>query len=209
MDVTSLDPRINRLHIPAEAPAITAKHGLDQLVTFEVFVQKRDNTPYTYVGPVHAPDLEVAFVFAKEQYSRRATCFGLWVVKTQDIEVTPYVNDNESIWQALRIPNPVPAPGVSEAYAIFTLKKRGKAHTYTGTVMATDNTTALAGAKALFAAEEPCVNIWIVPESKILKSSEEDKELWLTLNEKKYREAVAYKVLDKINAFKNRTAANT
>ena len=210
MDLTSLDPRINRLHIPAEEPGFTGKDVLDQLATFEVFVQKRENTPFTYVGPVHAPDLEVAFLFAKEQYSRRATCFGLWVVKTQDIQVTPYVNDNESVFQVIITPAPGPAvTDAAEAYEIFTLKKRGKAHTHAGTVMAPGFAEALTEAKKIFGDEEPCVNVWLVPESKILKSSEEDKELWLTLSEKKYREPVAYKVLDKINAFKNNPTAIT
>jgi ring-1,2-phenylacetyl-CoA epoxidase subunit PaaB len=206
MDLTSLDPRINRLHIPADKEDISAKNELDQLVTYEVFLQKRENTPYTYVGPVHAPDLEVAFLFAKEQYSRRATCFGLWVVKTQDIRVTPYVNDNESIFQALSIP--ATAPGASEPFEIFVLKKRGKAHTHAGTVMASDYVSALAQAKAQFADQGPCVNVWIVPAAKILKSTAEDIEIWKTLADKKYREPVAYKVLDKITAYKNRTSAN-
>jgi ring-1,2-phenylacetyl-CoA epoxidase subunit PaaB len=206
MDLTSLDPRINRLHIPADKEAISAKNELDQLVTYEVFLQKRENTPYTYVGPVHAPDLEVAFLFAKEQYSRRATCFGLWVVKTQDIQVTPYVNDNESIFQALSIP--ATAPGALEPYEIFVLKKRGKAHTHAGTVMAPGYNAALAESKTHFADQGPCVNVWIVPAAKILKSTAEDIEIWQTLADKKYREPVAYKVLDKITAYKNRSSEN-
>ncbi|KAA5542436.1 phenylacetic acid degradation b [Adhaeribacter rhizoryzae] len=205
MLLTSLDPRINRLQVPADWPNSAVKKQLDQWATYEVFTQKRENTPYAYVGPVHAPDLEVAFVFAKEQYSRRAACFGLWVVKTQDIQHTPYVDDNESVFNLLNIPAPATASEQSEAFEIFMLKKRGKAHTHAGTVLASGYQNALAQAKQQFGEQIPCVNIWVAPAAKILKSSEEDKDWWLTLNEKKYREPVAYKVLDKINAFKNRT----
>ena len=66
---------------------------------------------------------------------------------------------------------------------------------------------ALTEAKNNFRDQAPCVNVWIVPENKILKSTEEDNECGLTLSEKKYREPVAYKVLDKINAFKNKPYA--
>ena len=104
-------------------------------------MQKRENTPFTYVGPVHAPDLELAFVFAKEQYSRRATCFGLWVVRTQDIQVTPYVDDDESVYQVIKYPGLGSNPDASRSLMKYLhLKKRGKAHTHAGTVLASDFT---------------------------------------------------------------------
>ncbi|MGV3587020.1 MAG: phenylacetic acid degradation b, partial [Adhaeribacter sp.] len=115
---------------------------------------------------------------------------------------TPYVNDNESVFNLLNIP--APASEQDKAFEIFMLKKRGKAHTHVGTVMAAAYPEALAQAKQQFGEQTPCVNIWVAPAAKILKSSEEDKVWWLTLNEKKYREPVAYKVLDKINNFKNK-----
>lgn len=208
MLLTSLDPRVNRLQVPADWSDLPVKDQLDQWATFEVFAQKRENTPYAYVGPVHAPDLEVAFVFAKEQYSRRAACFGLWVVKTQDIQHTPYVNDNESVFDQVNIPAPALASGLDAAFEIFILKKRGKAHAHAGTVTAAGYQEALAQAKQQFGDQQPCVNVWVVPAAKIFKSAEEDKDLWLTLSDKKYREPVAYKVLDKITAFKNRPTFN-
>jgi ring-1,2-phenylacetyl-CoA epoxidase subunit PaaB len=208
MMLTSLDPRVNRLQVPAEWPDLPVKNQLDQWATYEVFAQKRENTAYAYVGPVHAPDLEIAFLFAKEQYSRRAACFGLWVVKTQTIQHTPYVNDNELVWGMINIPAAIRPAEPQQPYEIFILKKRGKAHTHAGMVMASDYPAALAVAKEQFGDQAPCVNVWVMPTAQVFKSAEEDKDLWLTLSEKKYREPVAYKVLDKINAFKTRTISN-
>lgn len=202
MYLQSLDPRMNRLQIPENWEADFAAGNLDQLETFEVFQQKRENTPFVYVGPVHAPDLEVAFLFAKEQYSRRATCFGLWVVRTRDILVTPYVNDDESVFQILNIAANTDNNEQTQDYELFSLKKRGKAHSYLGTVTAVSPEDALAQAKNQFANQQPCVNIWIIPAAQILKSEPEDQEMWTTTAEKKYREPVDYKVQDKINAFK-------
>ena len=43
-----------------------------------------------HVGSVHAPNSELAMMFAKEQYTRRGNCVNLWVVKTSEIFVTQY-----------------------------------------------------------------------------------------------------------------------
>lgn len=57
----------------------------DQLETYEVFHQERRGEHPTHVGSLHAPNPDVALLFAKEQYARRSRCVGLWVVKTADI----------------------------------------------------------------------------------------------------------------------------
>lgn len=38
-----------------------------------------------HVGAVHAPDPEIALLFAKEQFGRRSKCVNMWVIKTADI----------------------------------------------------------------------------------------------------------------------------
>src|SRR3712207_2762541 len=157
----SCDPRINRLDIVAESPADPVKKPLDQFETYEVFQQKKPNTPYVFVGPVHAPNLEMAFVFAKEQYSRRATCQGLWVAPTSAIHVSIFTDDNQSVYDILKPETNAATAASLEAYEIFTLKKRGKAHGHAGTVQAHSPEDALMAAKENFAGD-PCVNIWVV-----------------------------------------------
>ncbi|QMU29184.1 phenylacetic acid degradation b [Adhaeribacter radiodurans] len=202
----SCDPRINRLAISAE-PVEEIKKPLDQFETYEVFQQKKPNMPYGYVGPVHAPNLEMAFVFAKEQYSRRATCKGLWLAATNTIHVSFYTDDNQSVYDLLR-----PAAGETgntplEAYEIFHLKKRGKAHNHVGTVQAYSPEEALQAAKENFA-QEPCVNIWVVRTADLYRTDPANEDIWLNTSEKKYREAAAYKVMEKINQFKQLHASN-
>jgi ring-1,2-phenylacetyl-CoA epoxidase subunit PaaB len=203
MVLQSLDPRICRWDLPASWEEQVPKKELDQFHTYEVFHQKRDNMPFAYVGPVHAPDLEVAFLYAKEQHSRRFTCTGLWVVKTQDIQLTPYAGDNESVYQLLTMPAATQESSPKQPYEIFHLKKRGKAHTHAGTVYAPSYRSALALARQQFGDQVPCVNVWIVPAEKMMRSQESDQAMWATTADKKYREPVAYKVQDKISAFKN------
>ncbi|MBC7446647.1 MAG: phenylacetic acid degradation b [Hymenobacteraceae bacterium] len=195
----SLDPRVTRLHLPDDAAADYPKGALDQLETYEVFHQRKEGQPFTYVGPVHAASLDVAFLFGKEQYSRRFPCVGMWVCATRDVLLTAYTDEAESVYATLDLPAPT---GTGEAYEIFHLKKRGKGHVHAGTVTAATPPDALAAAKAQLGEVLPCVNVWVVRAADLLRSREEDKDIWDTVTDKKYRDAIAWKVQDRIERFK-------
>ena len=213
--IHSLDPRMNRLGLPETAPA-AAKAALDQFETYEVFHQKKDGAAFVYVGPVHAPEPDLAFLFAKEQYSRRFACTGMWVVPTSAIAVTDYTGDTESAYDTLPLlprvaaPAPVDTSLAEEAayaaneedYDIFHLKKRGKAHQHVGKVRASSLADALQVAKAVFGEQRPVVNVWAVRAADVLRSEDEDRDIWATTTDKKYREAISYKVQDRIEKFK-------
>lgn len=205
MSLKSLDPRVTRLELPENPTEPTPKPELDQLITYEVFHQKKENAAYTYVGPVHAPNEEVAFLFGKEQYSRRYACTGMWVTETKNVMVTPYTDEAVSVYDVIRI-QPENATEnerkTAENYDIFHLKKRGKAHQHMGTVSATSYEGALAEAKNQFGDKKPCVNVWVVKSADLFRSEAADKDIWSTTNEKIYREATAYRVLDKITKYK-------
>lgn len=203
MVLQSLDPRIRRWDLPGNWADQVPKQALDQFQTYEVFHQKREQTPFSYVGPVHAPDLEVAFLFAKEQHSRRFSCTGLWVVKTQEVQVTAYVGDTESVYQLATLPAADEESGPGQPFEVFHLKKRGKPHTHVGTVVAPSYRAALGRAREQFGDHPPCVNVWIVPAAIMLRAQQADLDMWATTPEKKYREPAAYKVLEMITAFKN------
>lgn len=195
----SLDPRVTRLHLPDAAEPAAEKTALDQLETFEIFHQRKEGQPYTYVGPVHAASVDVAFLFGKEQYSRRFPCTGMWVCATRDVLLTPYTDEAVSVYSTLDLPAPT---GTGEAYEIFHLRKRGKGHVHAGSVMAATPADALAAAKSQFGEALPCVNVWVVRAAALLRSTEEDKDLWATVTDKKYRDAIAWKVQDRIERFK-------
>jgi ring-1,2-phenylacetyl-CoA epoxidase subunit PaaB len=199
--LVSLDPRVTRLLLPESGPADEPKPVLDQLETYEVFHLRKEGQPYTYAGPVHAASLDVAFLFGKEQYSRRFSCAGLWVCATRDVLLTPYTDEAVSVYSTL--PPDLPAPaGAGEAYEIFHLKKRGKGHVHVGTVTAASPLEALAAARQQFGEVVPCVNVWVVPAAALLRSADEDRDLWATVTEKKYRDAINWKVQDRIERFK-------
>lgn len=78
----SRDPRIQRLQMDEQKSTVQPD---EYWATYEVFHQAKRGKHHTHVGSLHAPDAEMALVFAKEQYGRRGTCVNLWVVKTTDI----------------------------------------------------------------------------------------------------------------------------
>ena len=205
MSLKSLDPRVTRLELPENPTEPTPKPELDQLITYEVFHQKKENAAYTYVGPVHAPNEEVAFLLGKEQYSRRYACTGMWVVETKNVMVTPYTDEAVSVYDVIRVQpeNAIENEGKTpENYEIFHLKKRGKAHHHMGTVSAKSYEGALAEAKNQFGEKKPIVNVWVVKAENIFRSETEDQDIWSTTKDKQYREATAYRVLDKITKYK-------
>ena len=205
MSLKSLDPRVTRLELPENPTEPTPKPELDQLITYEVFHQKKDNAAYTYVGPVHAANEEVAFLFGKEQYSRRYACTGMWVVETKNVMVTPYTDEAVSVYDVIRVQpeNAIENEGKTpENYEIFHLKKRGKAHQHMGTVSAKSYEGALAEAKNQFGEKKPIVNVWVVKAENIFRSETEDQDIWSTTKDKQYREATAYRVMDKITKYK-------
>lgn len=82
MEDKSLDPRVNRLDVKKKADGYQTN---SQWPTYEVFHQAKKGKQPMHVGIVHAPNHQMALVFAKEQYGRRQTTTDLWVVKTSDV----------------------------------------------------------------------------------------------------------------------------
>jgi ring-1,2-phenylacetyl-CoA epoxidase subunit PaaB len=178
--IQSLDPRVTRLHIEEE-PNPSPKPALDQLENYEVFHQKKESSAYTYVGPVHAANEEIAFLYGKEQYSRRAMCSGMMIAKTQHIFVSGYADDNTSVYDSFPTLDQIPdAP--EQPYEIFHLKKRGKAHQHAGTVLARSIEHALDVARQTLSIS-PVVNVWVVASQDVLRE-EQDKDMWATTQRK-------------------------
>ncbi|HEY9116435.1 MAG TPA: phenylacetic acid degradation b [Roseivirga sp.] len=202
----SLDPRVNRLGLPNEFETpMPSKELLDQFETYEAFVQTKEGKPFEHVGIVHAPNEEMAFLFAKEQYSRRGMfCNSLCVIKTENIKVTPYSENDIDIYNTY---DGKYSGSETSSFEVFHLIKRGKQHKYEGNVLAKDYDDAILAAKESFSREKPVLNVWVVQSEDIFVSDDEDKDIWDTLKEKQYRDAIDYKASDKIKAFKESQAS--
>lgn len=199
----SLDPRVNRLPVIGEPGQVLPKVPLDQFGTFEVFVQPKEGKPFNHEGIVHAPNLEMAFVLAKEAFTRRFTCVSLYVTDTRNVYVSPMTDGNVNAYEFI---NDTPLQtGEKTSYEIYHLLKRGKQHQHTGTVQAATPQEAMSESKKLFKNDKVIYNIWAIRTSDIRFTNSNEKELWLTLPEKKFRDASDYKGGDKLKEFLERT----
>jgi ring-1,2-phenylacetyl-CoA epoxidase subunit PaaB len=90
--IVSLDPRITRAGITTEPIDPLEKNAHFQ--TFEVFHQKKRGAQHQHVGIVHAPNPEMAMLYAKEQYARRGKTANLWVVPSSSVYATEYFDED-------------------------------------------------------------------------------------------------------------------
>ena len=203
--MSSLDPRVNRLQLPGEFGNDLQKQALDQLGTYEVFLVPKEGKPLESVGIVHASEPELAFLFGKEQFSRRFTCIAMAVCPTEAMTESQTTDNKANAYDS--IPEASGENGDEEQYEVFHMNKRGKQHHHVGSVMASSPTGAFNQAKQEFYSENP-LNVWVIPTSSFFFNEEEDADLWATLPEKKYRDAIFYKASEKINQYKESQKTN-
>jgi ring-1,2-phenylacetyl-CoA epoxidase subunit PaaB len=90
--IESLDPRISRAHLSGDNHQ--DMEGLIHFQTYEVFHQKKRGVQHHHVGIVHAPNADMALLYAKEQYARREVTANIWVAPSSCISATEYVDDD-------------------------------------------------------------------------------------------------------------------
>lgn len=177
---------------------------MDQFGTFEVFVQPREGKAFQHEGIVHAPNLEMAYVLAKESFTRRFLCTSLYVADTRNIYVSPMTEGNTNAYDL--IPESANPSGKKGPYEIYHLLKRGKQHIHAGTVEAVNAQEAMATAKNEFNGKS-VLNVWAIASTDIRFTAAEEKDLWKTLPEKKFRDASDYKGGDKLKEFLERNSS--
>lgn len=202
INMNSLDPRVNRLPAVGQPGQAEPKAPLDQFGTFEVFVQPKEGKPFQHEGAVHAPNLEMAFVLAKETFTRRFLCVSLFVADTRHVFVSPMTEGNITVFDFIH--NTPEQPGAKLSYEIFLLAKRGKQHVHVGSVLARTPNEAMSEAKREFQTDKVVYNIWAIRTDDIRFTKPEEQELWMTLPEKKFRDASNYKGGDKLKEFLER-----
>jgi len=90
--IVSLDPRITRAQVTGGNTE--DMNGLIHFQTFEVFHQKKRGAQHQHVGIVHAPNADMALLYAKEQYARREVTANIWVAPSSCISATEYNDDD-------------------------------------------------------------------------------------------------------------------
>ncbi|MEJ0057573.1 MAG: phenylacetic acid degradation b [Bacteroidota bacterium] len=195
--MNSLDPRVVRLPEIGKPGIIQPKVPLDQFGSFEVFVQPKEGKPFQHEGAVHSPNLELAYVLAKETFTRRFSCVSLYVTETRNVFVSPLTDGNNNAYDLIA---DAASQEKKEPYEIYHLPKRGKQHIHAGRVEAGSPEEAMSVAKKTLNPKVVC-NIWAVKSADIRFTSGEENDLWTTLPEKRFRDAADYKGGEKLKVF--------
>ena len=199
----SLDPRVKRLPEIASEAQQDPKISLAQFGTFEVFVQPNPKKPFQHEGAVHAPNIEMAYVLAKETFTRRFTCSSMYVVETSNVYVSPLTEGSQSVYDLVNESKDTTT--TKEQYEVYHLAKRGKQHIHAGAVVATSPEGALWEAKNRFNTGTAVFNVWAIRTSEIRFTKPDDDDFWSTLPEKKFRDAADYKGGEKLKTFLDST----
>jgi len=200
--VKSLDPRVTRL--PSPDSSEKEESALAQFGPFEVFVQPNPKKPFQHEGAVHAPNLEMAFVLAKEAFTRRFTCTSLYVVDTSRVFVSAMSEGQQNAFDL--IPQTTsPASSEKKSFEIYLLQKRGKQSIHAGQLIATSPEDAMWNAKQQFNKGTQVFQVWAIATEDIRFTADDENDLWQTLPEKKFRDASDYKGGDKLKEFLERS----
>lgn len=195
--MNSLDPRVKRL--PQDVALNKEEAALSQFPTFEVFVQPNPKKPFQHEGAVHAPNLEMSYVMAKEAFTRRFTCSSLYVVETAKILVSAISEGDQNAFDLIEEPTKGTGNGMS--FEIYLLQKRGKQTVHAGQVVASSPEEAMWHARQQLNKGTQVFQVWAIRTDDIRFTTVDESDLWKTLPEKKFRDASDYKGGDKLKEF--------
>lgn len=88
-----------------------------------------------------------------------------------------------------------------QTFEVFVQKKRGDQHQHAGIVHAPNNEMALVLAKEQYARRGHCTNLWVVKTADVTATEYEDSDIFDSVPDKTHREAVDYRVKEKINRY--------
>lgn len=163
---------------------------------YEVFLQEREGLPHEHVGGVHAPDIEMALLNARDVFARRPTCLSMWVVPTSGI-LSKTRQELES-WQTPRKVRPVEVI----TFLVFCKHKPAGSHVYVGEIEAGSIEAALSAALEKYRSTPEPYTWWLFQDSSVLKSAPEDVEaMFDPALDKPYRQSSYYKVISAMRRF--------
>ncbi|RPI85017.1 MAG: hypothetical protein EHM41_11930, partial [Chloroflexi bacterium] len=135
---------------------------------FQVFLQEKENDPYQDVGSVHAPDLELALLNARDVFVRRPECHALWVVPARAI----YSRTAEELsHHSVEIHEAQDTP---EKYYIFCKHMPAGTQTYAGEVNAGSAEEALLQGIQSYTRKRTPFVWWVFRERDVLQSDPAD-----------------------------------
>jgi ring-1,2-phenylacetyl-CoA epoxidase subunit PaaB len=155
---------------------------------FEVFLQEKQGAAHQDVGSVHAPDIELALMNARDVFARRPDCISLWIVAAEDLTSRSRQElDAESPQQEQMI-------GEQQAsYYVFAKLKPAGSQILVGEVQASSPKSALWKAQSQLEGLQAAPVISVCLQAAVYQSAETEAEsLFSSAIEKPYRMATDF-----------------
>jgi ring-1,2-phenylacetyl-CoA epoxidase subunit PaaB len=155
---------------------------------FEVFLQDGEGAAHQDVGSVHAPDIDLALMNARDVFVRRPRCTSLWVVAAEDITArTRQELAAESTDEAL------PEDKEQVCYYVFAKHKPAGTHVLAGEILASTPGSAIRKAQSQLEGLKKAQVIWVCPANAVYKSTEAEAEsLFSQAQDKTFRMATGF-----------------
>ncbi len=157
---------------------------------FIVFQQAQPNDPFVHNGSVHAPDIEMALLNARDVFARRPEAVAIWVVPAdqitsrtrEELAAQPLSENKKSV-------------GTKTEFCVFgKLIEQAQAELL-GTLKATSPEDALALAVRKYA-DRNVLRWWIFPEGAAVKSLPGDVDpMFKPGKEKTFKDQAEYPVV--------------
>jgi ring-1,2-phenylacetyl-CoA epoxidase subunit PaaB len=167
---------------------------------YQVFVQQKPGGSFEDAGSVHAPDLELALLNARDVFARRPECAAMWVVPAERI----YSRTQEEL--AAQDHALADAPGPPEdpqTYYIFCKAKAAGTQTLLGSLQAAGPAQALEAALQQFDLRPPPFVWWVVPASEVVHSDPQDApSFFAPALDKTFRMSTEYHTFSAMRAVK-------
>lgn len=153
---------------------------------YEVFQQEAEGKPVLHNGSVHAPDLEMALLNARDVFARRPDASQMWVA--------PAAAFTSRTREELAAEQPPATPG-SKAFYIFGKLAEQAQSSLLGEVQAASGEAAIGLALTQFASAK-ALRWWALPVAGVLKSDPADADpLFAAARVKSYKDQAEYPVV--------------
>jgi ring-1,2-phenylacetyl-CoA epoxidase subunit PaaB len=156
-----------------------------------VFQQEAAGKPFVHNGTVHAPDIEMALLNARDVFARRPQAAAMWVVPADSI----FTQTREELsHQETRQPADSQTRGLDDYYVFGKFEEQAQCR-HIGEVQAADPAGAVQAAIKMFGDQNP-LWWWVFPKSEVLTSEPQDASpMFEPSREKTFKDQAEYPVV--------------
>ena len=136
---------------------------------FMVFQQEAEGKPFVHNGTVHAPDIEMALLNARDVFARRPEAVAMWVVPADSI----FTQTREELANGLSKPSTdQPINGLTDYYVFGKFEEQAQCR-HIGEVQAFSPQAAVQAAIKKYGDQDP-LWWWVFPNADVLTSRPQD-----------------------------------